>query len=53
VRFISRADRSTYRSMTEAILRVAETMDVSEPPARVRAALRLIAVGENAAQPAA
>jgi hypothetical protein len=53
VRFISRADPSTYRSMTEAILRVAETMDVSEPPARVRAALRLIAVGENAAQQAA
>jgi hypothetical protein len=53
VRFISRADPSTYRSMTEAILRVAETMDVSEPPARVRAALRLIAFGENAAQQAA
>jgi hypothetical protein len=49
VRFISRADPSTYRSITEAILRVAETMDVSEPPARVRAALRLISVGENAA----
>jgi hypothetical protein len=48
-RFITRADPGTYRSMTEAILLVAETMDVAEPPARVRAALRLIAAGESAA----
>jgi hypothetical protein len=53
VRFITRADPSRYRAMTEAILRVAETMDVSEPPARVRAALRLISVGESAAAQAA
>jgi hypothetical protein len=46
-RFITRADPSTYRSMTDAILHVAETMDVGEPPARVRAALRLIAAGES------
>ena len=53
VRFITRADVGCYRSMSEAILRVAETMDVSEPPARVRAALRLIAVGESQAAQAA
>jgi hypothetical protein len=53
VLFITRADPSRYRPMTDAILRVAETMDVSEPPARVRAALRLISVGESAAAQAA
>ena len=53
VRFITRADVSCYRAMSEAILSVAETMDVSEPPARVRAALRLIAVGESQAAQAA
>ena len=51
-RFITRAAPGSYRAMTDAILRVAETMDISEPPARVRAALRLIAVGESAAQAA-
>jgi hypothetical protein len=53
VRFITRVDPSRYRAMTDAIVRVAETMDISEPPARVRAALRLIAVGESAAAQAA
>lgn len=53
VRFITRAAPATYQSMTEAILSAAETMDVSEPPVRVRAALRLIAVGESAAAQAA
>ena len=36
VRFITRADPCAYRAMTEAILRVAETMDV-ERAARARA----------------
>jgi hypothetical protein len=53
VRFITRADPSRYRAMSDAILNVAETMDVGEPPARVRAALRLISVGESAAAQAA
>ena len=52
-RFITRADRAGYRSMSDAILRVAETMDLAEPPARVRAALRLIAAGESPAAQAA
>jgi hypothetical protein len=52
VRFVTKAAPSTYRSLADAVLEVAETMDVSEPPARVRAALRLLAVGENAAQAA-
>ena len=53
VRFITRADPSLHRSMTEASSRRAETMDVSEPPVRVRAALRLIAAGESTAAQAA
>ena len=53
VRFITKAEPVGYRSMADAILRVAETMDVSEPPARVRAALRLIAAGESTAAQAA
>ena len=52
VRFVTKADPSCYRAMADAVLHVAETMDVSEPPARVRAALRLIAVGDSAAQAA-
>jgi hypothetical protein len=53
VRFVTKAVGTSYRAMADAILRVAETMDVSEPPARVRTALRLIAVGESAAAQAA
>ena len=52
VRFVTKADPSGYRAMADAVLHVAETMDVAEPPARVRAALRLIAVGDSAAQAA-
>jgi hypothetical protein len=52
-RFITRADRACYGPMRDAILGVAETMDLSEPPARVRAALRLIAAGESPAAQAA
>ncbi|MEO9174335.1 MAG: hypothetical protein ABI317_02390 [Gaiellales bacterium] len=52
VRFVTKAAPSCFRSLADAVLEVAETMDVSEPPARVRAALRLIAVGESAAQAA-
>jgi hypothetical protein len=53
VRFITRAVPSMFRGMADAVLAVAETMDVSEPPARVRAALRLIAAGESPAAQAA
>ena len=53
VRFVTRAEPAGYRAMADAVMRVAETMDVSEPPARVRAALRLIAAGESTAAQAA
>jgi hypothetical protein len=53
VRFITRADASLHRSMADAVVEAGETMDVSEPPARVRAALRLIAAGESTAAQAA
>jgi hypothetical protein len=53
VRFITRADASLHRSMADAVVDAAETMDVSEPPVRVRAALRLIAAGESTAAQAA
>ena len=36
-----------YQDMADAVLEAAETMDISEPPARVRAALTLIAAGER------
>jgi hypothetical protein len=49
LRLISKADPSCYRSMADAVLEAAETMDVLEPPARVRAALQLIGAGERGA----
>jgi hypothetical protein len=52
-RFVTRAGQKKHRAMADAILAVAETMDVSEPPARVRAALRLLAAGESGEQRAA
>jgi hypothetical protein len=39
--------------MADGVIAAAETMDVSEPPVRVRAALRLIAAGESTAAQAA
>ena len=46
-RFVTKGgDRA---SMAEAVAAAAETFDISEPPARVRAALALLAVDERAA----
>ena len=47
-RFISKASTGIHRALADAVLEASETMDVAEPPARVRAALRLIAVGDSA-----
>jgi hypothetical protein len=49
LRLVTKADPSAYRAMADAVLEAAETMDVTEPPARVRAALALLAVDERAA----
>ena len=44
-RVISKASSSNFADMAQAIVEAAETFDVSEPPARVRAALTLLAAG--------
>jgi hypothetical protein len=49
LRLVTKADPSAYRGMADAVLAAADTMDVTEPHARVRAALALIAVDERAA----
>lgn len=49
LRLVTRAEPAAYRGMADAVLEAAETMDVTEPPARVRAALALLAVDERAA----
>lgn len=48
-RVISKASSSNFADMAQAIVEAAETFDVSEPPARVRAALTLLAADELAA----
>ncbi len=47
LRLISKASSACYQDMADAVLEAAETMDITEPPVRVRAALSLIAAGER------
>jgi hypothetical protein len=49
LRLITKAGAEHHRAMADAVLEAAETMDVYEPPARVRSALALIAAGERLA----
>jgi hypothetical protein len=49
LRLLTKAGPAAYGAMAEAIARAAETMDITEPPARVRSALAVIAADERAA----
>src|SRR5262249_56343978 len=49
LRLVTRAAPGAYRDMADAVLHAAETMDVTEPQARVRSALALLAADERAA----